>query len=183
MCDGVRPLTVIAFLLVASLAAAQASEDSAIPPENRANLKQAPPRPPAGDAETKARVLFDAIVHDDPQRAMTFFFPREAFSKVKNMAKPDRYYGRLLARFEADIHQLHRDTPDLDRAKFDHLELVKRGGWVPVGGEGNRLPYWASRHSWLHYRVGESMRKIEVRVLITWGEHWYVIHLSEFKHR
>ena len=96
------------------------------------------------------------------------------------MTDPGRYYDRLLKRFERDIHVLHRETKDLDRAQFDHLELVKRGGWVSVGEEGNRLPYWASRHSFLHYRVGDSARKLELRVLITWGTRWYVIHLSEF---
>ena len=133
-----------------------------------------------GDAAAKAAKLFDAIVHDDPQRAADFFFPREAFLLVKAMDHPERYYDRLRRRFDADVHALHAATPDLARAQFDHLELVPRGGWVAVGDEGNRLPYWACRHAWLHYRVGEEARKIEVRVLITWDDRWYVIHLSEF---
>jgi hypothetical protein len=168
-------------LLVVSVAFAQAPAADEIPPENRASRKQAPPRPAVGDAAANAEVLFDAIVHDDPARAMGFFFPREAFLKVKAMAKPERYYDRLRKRFEKDIHTLHQQTPDLDRAVFERLQLVRRGGWVEVGEEGNRLPYWASRHSWLHYRVGDAKRKIELRVLITWGQRWYVIHLSEFK--
>jgi hypothetical protein len=32
----------------------------------------------------------------------------------------------------------------------------------------------------LHYRVNGVQRAIEVRVLITWGARWYVIHLREF---
>ena len=170
-----------AWLLAVNVALAQLPQDVAIPAENAASLKQAPPRPPVGDAQDNAKLLFDAIVHDEPARAMGFFFPREAFLQVKAMAKPERYYERLRKRFEQDIHTLHRDTPDLDRASFERLELVRRGGWVKVGEEGNRLPYWASRHSWLHYRVGEAKRKIELRVLITWGQRWYVIHLNEFR--
>jgi len=159
---------------------ARADEPSTVPAHNRADQREAPPRPELGDAAAKASLLFDAIVNDDPGRAASFFFPRDAFLQVKAMAHPERYYDRLRARFDADVHALHASTPDLARAKFDHLELVARGGWVAVGDEGNRLPYWASRHSWLHYRVGDEARKIEVRVLITWDDHWYVIHLSEF---
>jgi hypothetical protein len=68
-----------------------------------------------------------------------------------------------------------------DIAVFDHFELARRGGFVAVNQEANRLPYWASRHSFIYYRVGRSLRRIEVRVLITWDDHWYVIHLNEFK--
>jgi hypothetical protein len=139
-----------------------------------------PPRPPVGDAEAGARALFDAVVHDEPARAAAFFFPRDAFLQVKAMAHPERYYDRLRARFEQDIHALHASTSELSRAVFERLELVERGGYVAVGEEGNKLPYWASRHSFLHYRVDGKPRKLELRVLITWQERWYVIHLSEF---
>ena len=79
-----------------------------------------------------------------------------------------------------DIHELHQSLPNLDRATYERLELVRRGGWVTVGEEGNRLPYWVSRHSLLHYRVDGRPRSFEVRVLITWDDHWYVTHLNEF---
>ncbi|HEX6240112.1 MAG TPA: hypothetical protein VFZ61_04440, partial [Polyangiales bacterium] len=119
-------------------------------------------------------------VHDEPARAEPLFFPRDAFLQVKAMQNPGRYYDRLHARFVADIHALHGSLPDLAKAEFDHLELVKRGGYVKPGDEGNRLAYWASRHAGLVYRVGKQLRRFEVRVLITWDERWYVIHLSDF---
>ena len=166
--------------LCCALAAVARADDAAVPAHNRADLTEAPARPPLGDAEAKARLLFDAIVADDPARATDFFFPRAAFLQVKAMAHPERYYDRLRRRFDQDIHELHRTTPDLDRARFTRLQLVPRGGWVEVGQEGNRLPYWACRHAWLDYSVDGKARRIEVRVLITWDDHWYVIHLSEF---
>ncbi len=85
------------------------------------------------------------------------------------------------ATYLQDIHDRHENTPDLDRAEFVRLDLRRRGGWVAVREEGNRLPYWASRHAGIIYRVGEEERRMEVRVLITWGERWYVAHLSEFR--
>ena len=167
---------------MASAGGARAEPAAPAPTAERPALQSPapPPRPPPGDAEARARLLFDAIVHDEPARAQAFFFPRDAFLQVKAIAHPERYYARLRSRFDADIHALHAKTPDLERATFERLELVTRGGFVRPGEEGNRLPYWASRHAWLHYRVGEAPRKIELRVLITWDERWYVIHLSEF---
>jgi hypothetical protein len=155
--------------------------DVPIPPENaRERADDPPPRPPPGDADGRARRLFEAIVHDDPARAADFFFPREAFSRVKAMREADAYWRRLFARYEADIHALHASTPDLARAEFVRLEIVRRGGWVLPGEEGNALPYHAARHNLLHYRVDGAERTLEVRVLITWGDRWYVTHLSEF---
>jgi hypothetical protein len=175
-------LVLLAWLAPVS-AQAEPSTSAQIPAENLATLHAPPARPPASEVDQKARLLFDAIVHDDPQRALECFFPRDAFLKVKAIADPGRYYDELRARFIEDIHSLHRQTPELAQASFARFELVQRGGWIKVGEEANRLPYWASRHSWLHYNVGKSQRKLEVRVLITWGPHWYVIHLSEFHKR
>ncbi|HEY6882334.1 MAG TPA: hypothetical protein VI299_30090 [Polyangiales bacterium] len=136
------------------------------------------PRPDAAGAQPGARTLLEAIVRDDPSLAEAFFFPRDAFTQVKAMAKPERYWDKLHARFQADIHALHAQVPA--NAEFVRLELSRRGGYVKPGEEGNRLPYWAARHAWLHYRVGGQDQKLEVRVLITWQQRWYVIHLNEF---
>jgi len=137
-------------------------------------------RPADGDIHDKVRSIWDAIVHDDPSRAHDAFFPREPFLEIKAMRDPGRYYDRLYARFEADVHALHASTADLERASFDHFQLARRGGYVKPGEEGNRLPYWASRHCKLFYRVDGALRSLEVRVAITWSDHWYVIHLNEF---
>jgi len=117
-----------------------------------------PSRPPTEPAQALARTLFQAIVKDDPALAEAFFFPRDAFVQVKAMARPERYYDKLKQRFVADIHALHARTPDLAQARFDRLEFTRRGGFVARGEEGNKLPYWAARHAWLHYRVGSQAR-------------------------
>ena len=157
-----------------------AAEAPAVPPHNRADQREPPPRPPASDAEAKARVLFDAIVHDDPARAREVFFPREAFLLVKDIPNPGRYYDRLQRRFEQDVHTLHAGLSKAAEARFERFELASRGGFVRVHDEGNRLPYWASRHSFLHYRIAGQLQRLEVRVLISWDDRWYVIHLNEF---
>jgi hypothetical protein len=170
-----RPLLALALSLLALTAQAQS-----VPAHNAADLVEPPPRPAVGDAEEKAERLFEAIVRDEPARAADFFFPRDAFLQVKATAEPGRYFDKLRTRFDDDIHALHAAHPELARAKYLRFELVKRGGWVKVGEEGNNLPYWVSRHSWLHYEVDGKPAKLEVRVLITWDDHWYITHLSEF---
>jgi hypothetical protein len=165
------------------VAAADAELDEAIvPPENQAGVDEPPPRPQAGDAQERAERLFSAIVRDDPSIAADFFFPQEAFRKVKAIPNPDRYWHRLFSRYARDIHELHArfDRFDPDTLHFDHLEIVRRGGFMRRGEEGNALPYWAARHNWLHFSRGGVPDKFEVRVLITWGNRWYITHLSEF---
>lgn len=164
-------------LLVSDVVRADADAGSVAPRPASATPSA---RPALGDLEARARLLFEAIVRDDPAYASAIFFPRDAFLQVKAMQNPGRYFDRLEARFVQDIHTLHRTLPDLKRAAFAHVELVHRGGWVKPGEEGNRLPYWASRHSSLVYRVGKELRRLELRVLITWQDRWYVIHLSDF---
>jgi hypothetical protein len=151
-----------------------------VPAHNRAEQREPPPRPDASSAERRARLLFDAIVRDDPALAEGAFFPREAFLLVKDIPDPGGYYDQLHRRFIADIHALHQKLPNLADARFDRFELARRGAFMRVHEEGNRLPYWAARHSVLHYTARGATQQLEVRVLITWDDEWYVIHLNEF---
>lgn len=151
-----------------------------IPEHNRAELAEAPPRPPLGDASERARRLFEAIVHDEPARAEDFFLPRDAFRLIKGISDPDALWARIHGRYEGDIHTLHA-LSDLDRASFVRLDLSRRRGWVRVREESNRLPYWAQRHNRLLYAVDGAERQIEVRTMIAWDDRWYITHLSEFR--
>jgi hypothetical protein len=146
----------------------------------QAPTEEAFARPSEESAQELAKRLLQAIIDDQPEAALDTFFPRAAFVQVKAMQKPERYYDKLRARFVADIHALHERTPELAHAQFVKLVLGSRGGWVRPGEEGNRLPYWAARHALLHYRVAAVTHTLELRVLISWQQRWYVIHLSEF---
>jgi hypothetical protein len=163
--------------LAAGIARAQTPT---VPTHHRPDQREPPPRPDASSAERRAKQLFEAILHDDPKRAEGVFFPRAAFLLVKDIRDPDAYFDQLHARFARDIHALHKRLPGLAHAQFERFELVRRGGFVAVREEGNRLPYWASRHSVLHYTSEGARHQFEVRVLITWDDEWYVIHLNEF---
>ncbi len=152
-----------------------------VPQENARTQRSPSARPSSESVQAMGARLFAAIQQDRPALARDFFFPREAFAHVKAMRESDRYWRRLYARYESDVHALHESLAGLEDATFERLEVVRRGGFVLPGEEGNRLPYWAARHNRLHYRVGDRTRTFEVRVLITWGPRWYLIHLNEFR--
>lgn len=138
-----------------------------------------PPPPPLGDAGERAERLFQAIRTNDPQLAMPFFLPQDAFRAIKNAADPDRFWNRLVRLYERDIAALHASHPDLGKAEFVRLELSRRRSWVEKGEEANRLPYWSQRRNRLVYRVGNEERALEIRTLISWEGRWYVTHLSD----
>lgn len=164
----------LALALLATVGSARAQPDAGTPRQVRPSA----PAPALADFEARAPKLLEAILRDDPRLASEVFFPREPFLLIKAIPNPGRYYDKLYARFVADIHVLHRSVGA--DARFERFELSKRGGYVQPGEEGNRLPYWAARHCFLHYRERGQAKTLEVRVLITWQERWYVIHLSEF---
>ena len=148
-----------------------------IPEHNRASLTEPPPRPGPGDLVTRMPILFDAIVRGEPARADELFLSREAFRLVKAVTNPDPLWERLHHAYEADILRLHASLPAT--ASFERFRFTRRRGWVAVGEEANRLPYWAQRHSFIDYRAGAAQH-IEVRTMITWGDRWFITHLSEF---
>ncbi len=80
------------------------------------------------------------------------------------------------ASFPLVAHALHEEVPA--GASFDRFVMTRRGGWVERRQEANALPYWASRHDWVYYRVGERERRFEIRTLINWGPRWFVTHIS-----
>ena len=163
----------IALALIAGVAMAQ--DQPEIPPENDWRSGQTPPRPPVGDAAERAEQLFLAIQRDEPELARGFFFPQEPFRVLKGIADPDRYWNVLYRHYEDDIHALHAELPE--GATFDRFVMTRRGGWVERRQEANAIPYWASRHDWIYYRVGEREARVEVRTLINWGPRWFITHL------
>jgi hypothetical protein len=166
--------------LACSLSVARAQTAAAIPAHNQATQKEAPPLPALGDSTERARALVDAILADDPKRAEAFFLPREAFRLIKATGNPDALYDRLLRAYARDIHALHLKWAK-QPVTLVRLELSRRREWVRPGGEANRLPYWAQRHNTLVVQVGAKEQRVEVRVMITWDDRWYITHLSEFR--
>ncbi|MEJ7735096.1 MAG: hypothetical protein WKG00_38650 [Polyangiaceae bacterium] len=176
----------------ASAAAAAASSTTAAPaasasappppaaPEDPRNLT--PPEPSAGPAlQARAQALFDGVVADDPALAEPFWFPREPFTRLKAIDKPEKYWAQLHATYQADVHKLHRSRQSWQGARFLGYTPGSAPTWVKPGDEGNSIGYWRSFRGKVRFEQGGKEESFEVRVTITWQGAWHITHLLPFK--
>lgn len=152
------------------------------------SLPQTKERPKAeGDAfHARSTALWNAIVKDDPDLAMPFFFPVSAYLQVKDVGSPaSDWKHRLVSAFKRDIHALHAKLGDkADSAKLVRFDVPDdRAKWVEPGEEYNKLGYWRVYGTRIVYTSGESTRErsFEVSSLISWRGEWFVVHLTGFK--
>jgi hypothetical protein len=137
-----------------------------------------PPDP--SSAEQGARKLFEAIRADEPALAMDFLFPAPAFDLVKNMDDPGTYHRKLVRFFEEDVHTEHARYWAVDKMEFDGFEMGACA-WQEPYTQGNRLAYWSCRNSRILARSGTKVFDFRIKVLINWGDEWYVIHLGPIR--
>jgi hypothetical protein len=148
-----------------------------------ATLPQTPDRPVASGPAFDARVhaLWDAVVADDPERALPFFFPLGAYQQVKDVGDPaSDWRRRLVAAYKHDIHALHaRLGGDPSQAKLVGVEVPEaRARWVDPGEEYNKIGYFRVFGTRMRYEVEGKARSFDVKSLISWRGEWYVVHLS-----
>lgn len=136
----------------------------------------------AFDARSKA--LWEAIVSDDPDKALPFFFPVKAYEQVKAIDNPaSDWRRRLVGAYKRDIHALHKRLGEhASEAKLVRLDLPEdRAKWVEPGDEYNKLGYYRVYGTRIVYDVGGKERSFEISSLISWRGEWYVVHLTGFK--
>lgn len=159
-------------------ALADAGDPGALP---QTRDKPAPSSPPL---DARAAALWDGIVHDDPDRAMPFFFPIKAYEQVKNATNPaSDWRVRLVGAYKRDIHALaKRLGSKAESAKLVRLDIPdERAKWVEPGEEYNKLGYYRVYGTRIVYEVDGRERTFEISSLISWRGEWYVVHLTGFK--
>lgn len=129
------------------------------------------------------RRLFEAIKADDPKVAADFFFPKDPFIPLKDIKNPGKYWDQLFRTYEHDIHELHRKRgKEMADAQFDSFELGSAPTWVKPGEEANKIGYFRTFNGKLRYKTAAGkVSTIEVKVIISWDEHWYITHLLPWK--
>jgi hypothetical protein len=157
--------------------------ESALPAPDPASLPQTHDVPHAAGTAFEARrdALWDAIVNDDPDRAMPFFFPLGAYRQVKDVTDPAAdWKHRLVAAYRRDIHALHmRLGADAGDARLIALDVPEaRSRWVEPGEEWNKIGYYRVFGSKLRYSLAGEERTFDVKSLISWRGEWFVVHLS-----
>lgn len=135
--------------------------------------------PDVSSAEQGAARLLDAIQTKDSSKAADFFFPKEAFDLVKDLPKPERYHRKLVKWYEEDIVKEHPRFRAGDW-RFESVELG-RCRWKAVGAEQNKAAYWSCSRNFVTAVSGTKKRRFEIRVLINWGDRWYVTHLGPIR--
>ncbi len=142
------------------------------------------PEPSGAAFDARVNALWDAVVHDDPDRAMPFFFPLSAYEQVKAIANAaSDWRRRLVAAYRRDIHALHKRLGEHGaEAKLLRADVPQdRARWVEPNEESNKLGYYRVYGTRLVYEVDGKERSLEVTSLISWRGVWYVVHLSGFK--
>jgi hypothetical protein len=166
---------------------ASAAPSASAAPIDPGTLPQTHDKPDADSESVRARgeALFEAILNDDPDRAMPAFFPKTAYEQVKAIANPaSDWKWRLVANYKRDIHALHFKLGRKSTAsRFVSLDLGQTGQsqrWVEPNEEGNKLGYWRVYGSRIRYVVDGQEKAIDVTSLISWRGEWYVVHLTGF---
>ncbi len=165
----------------AAVAFASAWLLGAAPP---AELPKNDVRPPLSSADLTERAhhLFDAIVRGKPELADDFFFPREPFLELKDVADPSKYHAGLLRSYHLNVKELHDQRRSWDGATFRSFELGSPPRWVKPGEEWNRIGYYRTFSAKLRYEVSGASRTLEVHTIISWDGHWFVTHLAAVHH-
>jgi hypothetical protein len=162
-------------------AAPRADTDAGALPQTRDRPKG------EGDAFTaRAATLWEAVVHDDVERGMPFFFPLAAYEQVKDVGNPAAdWRRRLVGAYKRDIHALHERLGDKARtAKLVRVEVPDaRARWIDPDEEYNKIGYWRVYGTRFVYtnEDGGRERTFDVSSLISWRGEWYVVHLTGFK--
>jgi len=173
---GFGLLAMFAMFALASASTAWAGEPPPQKPRAPAENRSEPPLA-STELTERARHLFDAVVQDRPELADDFFFPREPFIPLKDVADPARYFDQLLATFHREVHTLHRKRKSWEGATFEAFELGSKPRWVKPGDEWNKIGYFRTFDGKLRYEVGGRHRVLTVRTIISWDGRWYVTHL------
>jgi hypothetical protein len=160
-------------------AAADDAGASAPPPSVVADNKVSPTEGP--ELQERAKALFEAIVKDEPERAESFWFPREPFIPLKDIKDPGKYWDQLHRTYAKDVHALHKKRKSWDGAEFVSFGGWARTKWVPPGDEANKIGYYRAFDGKLRFRQGDKDGSLDVHVIITWQGRWYITHLRKFR--
>lgn len=163
-------------------AGAADAADAAVDPATLPQTRDMPA--PTGAVEARAAALWDAVVKDDPDRAMPFFFPLGAYEQTKAIPSPAAdWKHRLVRNYARDVHALHGKLgARAARATLVGLEVpTENARWVAPGEEGNKTGYFRVYGARLRWQADGRDAAFEVTSMISWRGEWYVVHLSGFK--
>ena len=149
-------------------------------------LPQTQDKPSASSARFAAgsAALWQAIVTDNPDAAMPFFFPLGAYQQVKAISNPESdWRTRLVGAYAEDIHALHgRLGSRASAAQLTGIDVPDgQATWVKPGEEYNKGSYWRVYNAMLRYTVDGQAGSFPIASMISWRGEWYVVHLNSIR--
>ena len=137
--------------------------------------------PVVDELQARAQKLFEAIQKDEPDVAMSLFFPREPFIAIKDMKDAGAYWDKLAKDYKAHIHSFHKKLgKKAAEAEFDGFELnTKSQVYVAPKKEFNKTGYNKVVKSKLKYKIKGKQHAFELAVMIDNDAKWYVTHLRK----
>jgi len=149
-------------------------------------LPQTQDKPTATSARftAGAAALWQAIVTDDADVAMPFFFPLGAYQQVKAISNPESdWRTRLVSAYREDIHALHgRLGSRAGAAQLTGIDVPDgQATWVQPGEEYNKGSYWRVYNAQLRYTVDGQAGSFPIASMISWRGEWYVVHLNSIR--
>ena len=125
--------------------------------------------------------LWAGIVHDSLTSAVTAFFPKDAYIRLKAIASASSdWTDRLLHDYGLDITAAHA----LLGGNAAHARLVavnvpsSYGHWVQPGVCYNAIGYFEMPNARVVYRENGQIRSFGIASMISWRGVWYVVHLG-----
>ena len=151
------------------------------------SLPQTQDKPTSTDPKFTAGVaaLWQAIVTDDPIKALPFFFPLGAYRQVKAISNPESdWRSRLVSGYVDDIHALHAKLGGkAATAQLAGIDVPEgQAVWVQPGVEYNKGSYWRVYGAQLRYTTADGQSgSFPIASMISWRGEWYVVHLNSIR--
>jgi hypothetical protein len=135
---------------------------------------------PVDELQARAKKLFEAIQRDEPDLAMAFFFPRDAYLAMKDVKDPAASWDKIAKDYKLRIHTFHKQLGrKASEAEFDAFELnTKSQVYVAPKKELNKTGYNRVGKSKLRFKLKGKPRTFDVAVMIDNEGKWFVLHLK-----
>jgi hypothetical protein len=146
-------------------------------------LPQTDALPPATSSQFSGEMaaLWRGVVGNDVTAAMTSFFPKSAYEKLKTLADAAAdYEDRLVADFRADIGAANALLgSSASSATLVGVRVPEQyAHWVTPGVCTNSIGYFEVPNARVVYQVGGAIRSFGIASMISWRGQWYVVHLG-----
>jgi hypothetical protein len=147
------------------------------------SLPQTHAYPSGSSAQFKSLMasLWSGIVHDSLAHALSAFFPKGAYVRLKAIASAGSdWTNRLVHDYGLDIGAAHALLGSAAAsARLIRVNVASNyGHWIQPGVCYNSIGYYEMPNARVVYEAGGRVRSFGIASMISWRGVWYVVHLG-----